>query len=201
MRLSTPNRWLLAATIAAATSLGSCVPTPTGAVRLVDGNAVEFPATVQSSAFAQGDTAGYHLVVWRGGRATDHALFTEQSTVTERRLGFGRGRTKRLLQTVGSFDHANAATTTTGRGFDHERVADLVRGSTQIIDVGEHASVPRRDRDPRSLGELFGGDLVADEQRAIPDEDGLVLKPFPGTDALHVLTGEDRVDPGEGQRP
>ncbi len=75
MRLSTPDRWLLAATIEAVLSLGSCAPAPTGTVRLVDGNTVEFPATVQSSAFAQGDTAGYHLVVWRGGRATDHALF------------------------------------------------------------------------------------------------------------------------------
>jgi len=75
LRLSTPGRWLLAATITAHLSLASCAPTPTGTVRLVGGNTVEFPAIVRSGAFGQGDIAGYHLVVWRGGRATDHALF------------------------------------------------------------------------------------------------------------------------------
>ncbi|HJO03587.1 MAG TPA: YdjY domain-containing protein [Acidobacteriota bacterium] len=75
MRSSTANRWLHAPGIAATLTLGACAPVPIGTVRLVDGDTVEFPATVQSSAFTQGDTPGYHLVVWRGGRATDHALF------------------------------------------------------------------------------------------------------------------------------
>ena len=75
MNLSTSGHRVHSATIAIAFSLGACSPTPTGTVRILGNNAIEFPATVQSSAFAQGEPAGYHLVVWGGGHARDHALF------------------------------------------------------------------------------------------------------------------------------
>ena len=75
MRLFTPDRSLLGVMTAATLCIGSCAPPPTGTVRLVGSDTVEFLAIVQSSAFGQGDPSGYHLVVWAGGGATDHALF------------------------------------------------------------------------------------------------------------------------------
>ncbi len=75
MSFSVPRPWLPVATIALALGSGSCAPEPSGTVQVIDSNTIAFPATVQSSAFGESDMAGYHLVVWRGGGATDHALF------------------------------------------------------------------------------------------------------------------------------
>lgn len=54
----------------------ACVPSAIGSVRVVDDRTVEFDATVAAADFAaEGEMAGYHLIVWEGGRASDHALF------------------------------------------------------------------------------------------------------------------------------
>lgn len=46
---------------------------PPGQVRLLE-DGIEFAATVSAAAFVAGDMAGYHLIVWDGGGAADHAL-------------------------------------------------------------------------------------------------------------------------------
>jgi hypothetical protein len=62
--------WLaLAATVACGSSL------PQGEVAAAGERAIEFPATVSVAAFdGEFDMAGYHLLVWADGRASDRAL-------------------------------------------------------------------------------------------------------------------------------
>jgi hypothetical protein len=47
---------------------------PAGTVTVVDERTIEFPAIVTADAFGDGDMPGYHLIVWAGGGAADHAL-------------------------------------------------------------------------------------------------------------------------------
>lgn len=49
------------------------VPAPAEQVWPID-NGIEFGATVHADDFVGGDMAGYHLIVWSGGRAADQAL-------------------------------------------------------------------------------------------------------------------------------
>lgn len=54
--------------------LCACAAPPApGEVRTIDGG-IEFGAVVATRGFAEGDMAGYHLLVWEGGGAADHAL-------------------------------------------------------------------------------------------------------------------------------
>ncbi len=58
--------------------LTACGSSPEGRVTVLEGaRAIEFDATVQGGSF-EGygeDMGGYHLIVWRGGSATEKALF------------------------------------------------------------------------------------------------------------------------------
>jgi hypothetical protein len=47
---------------------------PAGTVTVVDERTIEFPAVITAAAFDAGDMPGYHLLVWEGGGAADHAL-------------------------------------------------------------------------------------------------------------------------------
>lgn len=61
--------------------LAACsVPAPAEQVWTIDGG-IEFGATVHAADFTDGDMAGYHLIVWREGRAADQALL--QADVTD----------------------------------------------------------------------------------------------------------------------
>ncbi len=80
MRLRPHHSWLTVAVLALTLGATSCAPEPGGTVDIVSSSAIAFPATVQSTAFGQGDMAGYHLIVWRGGGAIDHALFLASVT-------------------------------------------------------------------------------------------------------------------------
>jgi len=62
--------------------LGTTPAVPPGAVTS-HGDRVEFPATVNASGFGRHvlGMPGYHLIVWKGGRASGEALF--QATVTD----------------------------------------------------------------------------------------------------------------------
>jgi hypothetical protein len=66
------------ATIVALVLLAGCASgdgDAEGVVVLPAERAVEFAAEVNASAWDDGEMAGYHLVVWRGGGSADQALF------------------------------------------------------------------------------------------------------------------------------
>lgn len=69
----------------AALALAGCTGGPggTGVVVVAAEGAVEFPARVQGSAWEEGEMAGYHLVVWRGGGSADAALFRAEVSDVE----------------------------------------------------------------------------------------------------------------------
>ena len=56
---------------------------PTASVVAVSGSSIEFPAVVTATGFEEeSDMAGYHFIVWHGGRAASRSLFrTEVSDV------------------------------------------------------------------------------------------------------------------------
>jgi len=65
--------------------LAACGPgsSSDGVVVLPEQHAIEFPARVQSSAWNEGEMAGYHLVVWRDGGSADAALFRAEVSDVE----------------------------------------------------------------------------------------------------------------------
>jgi len=70
---------LLCTALAAAAlvlGLGTTTAVPPGAV-IRHADSVEFPATVNASGFGRHvlGMPGYHLIVWKGGRASGEALF------------------------------------------------------------------------------------------------------------------------------
>lgn len=69
---------------AALALLAGCVRTPPPATGLLEigRGEIRFPATVSASGFAHG-MEGYHLVVWKGGRAAGSALFRAEVTDVE----------------------------------------------------------------------------------------------------------------------
>ena len=49
---------------------------PTASVVTVSGSSIEFPAVVTATGFEEeSDMAGYHFIVWHGGRAASRSLF------------------------------------------------------------------------------------------------------------------------------
>ena len=52
----------------------------TADVELLGSEGIRFPAIVNAGGFHNGDMPGYHAIVWRGGRASDDALFQAQVT-------------------------------------------------------------------------------------------------------------------------
>ncbi len=68
----------LAALLAVASA---CRPATPASVRVLAPDAIEFTATVNAAGFEQGgEMAGYHFIVWRGGRAAEHALLLAHVT-------------------------------------------------------------------------------------------------------------------------
>ena len=61
-----------------------CGAPPPGEVTVRDDGTVEVPAIVSAAEFERSDMAGYHLVVWQGGRAIDAALL--RASVTDVQL-------------------------------------------------------------------------------------------------------------------
>jgi hypothetical protein len=76
---------LLLAVALAASMVSSCGggAAPAGVVVVRGEDAVEFPARVQSSAWDEGEMAGYHLIVWRDGGSADAALFRAEVSDVE----------------------------------------------------------------------------------------------------------------------
>lgn len=69
------------ALLAAGIGLAACgAPAPGAAVEAIAPDTVRFPARVNARGFEEGDMAGYHAVVWRGGRAAGAALFQAEVT-------------------------------------------------------------------------------------------------------------------------
>jgi hypothetical protein len=64
---------------------GHAAPGPPGAVRRLDGRAVEFSATVNAHAFNHSllGMRGYHAIVWKGGHAAGMALLAAEVTDTQ----------------------------------------------------------------------------------------------------------------------
>ena len=60
---------------------------------------------------------------------------------------------------IPSDPHALAAAAS--RGFEHHRVADLVRNFHGLVGVFDQTHIARHGRDTRLLSNLFGGDLIA----------------------------------------
>ena len=68
-------------TLGLAMAAGGCQPPQTADVRIVAPDTIEFPAIVAAESFADGgEMAGYHLIVWEGGRAAQQALLRARVT-------------------------------------------------------------------------------------------------------------------------
>ena len=109
-----------------------------------------------------------HVTVHVGGdlhldvtRADDLALEKEPA-VAERRLRFRGGGAKRRGQRRGVVDDANAAPAAACRRLHDQRIAEPRPDLRRRRRVGDAVAAPRGDRDADTLGELLGGDLVAE---------------------------------------
>ena len=90
------------------------------------------------------------------------ALFQEQGGVAEGLRGLGpcvrEGRDER----VRGGDPADPAPPAAGAGFDHQGVAEPLRGEERLFGGRHRPPAPRHDRYAGSLGHPLGGDLVAE---------------------------------------
>jgi hypothetical protein len=132
------------------------------------------------------------LDVPRGGDETLH----QQRAVAERLACLGGGAGERGGQAAGLVDAPDAAAAATGGGLDHERVADRLGLDRRVLGVRDRPAAPRRDRHAAGLGELLGGDLVAErahDLRARPHEHD--VQPLAQLDEPGVLGDEAPADP------
>lgn len=143
-----------------------------GEVRRVGDRAVEFRAVVTAAEFeAAGEMAGYHLVVWRGGRAAGATLF---------RTGVTDVQVIRALEELGAEPGDSLSTDTWEERHDEDsEVADrVIEGPRVEIAI----LVPGRER-PLRLGEILedpgrrGFDMrFGGHEAAIPEwESGCVV--------------------------
>ena len=121
-----------------------------------------------SGSFVIGDDL--YLDVARAG----HHSFEKHRGVSERLLRL-RPRTLKRIGQLGLALHAANPTASAARGrLDHQGVAEARRVPARVFECRHFAATPWGDRNLRLLGELLGGDLVAQLAHHIagrPDED------------------------------
>ena len=99
-----------------------------------------------------------HLDVTGAG----HQSLEEHGAVAERAQGLVAGALVGVLEVGRGVHPADAATTATSGGLEHERVADGVGGGQRTVEGVDRAAAPRRDGDTDLLGDQLGPDLVAE---------------------------------------
>ena len=90
-----------------------------------------------------------------------HQALEEDHAAAERPLGLVAGALVGVLELGGRVDLADAPATPTGRGLEHERVADAFGSGQRTLQRVDAASAPRRDRHTDLLRQELGADLVA----------------------------------------
>ncbi len=92
--------------------------------------------------------------------ATDQ-LLDEDRVVAESAGGLGAGRTEGLVDLLDTLDGADSPAAPTGGRLDHDRIPESGRMGSGFFGGGDRAAAPSGDGHVGRLGQLFGGDLVA----------------------------------------
>ena len=107
-------------------------------------------------------------------------------------------RSNASVRSRGRGDDADAAPAAARGGLEHQRVADAAPPrASAVVEGGDRAAAPRRDRDADLLGDQLGADLVAELAHRLgvgPDEGD--ADPLAQLGERRVLGDEAPADPG-----